>query len=122
VAISFPTRSDCACASSFSNYCVAASVDTVDFLRPIEVGTGNHESQCQLCRCSMIIGIRVESENIRTGTINTATSYFTMVSKAKMVKRESPRPYSFNLEEVRRFINCLKQISMKKKKTVMRRF
>jgi acyl-CoA hydrolase len=44
---------------------------------------------------SMIIGIRVESENIQTGAIKHCnSSYFTMVSKDKDGKNESPRPYS----------------------------
>jgi acyl-CoA hydrolase len=49
---------------------------------------------------SMIIGIRVESENIQTGAIKHCNSYFTMVSKTKMVRTKSPRPYSSSLEEV----------------------
>jgi acyl-CoA hydrolase len=70
---------------------------------------------------SMIIGIRVESENIQTGAIKHCnSSYFTMVSKTKMVRTKSPRPYSSSLE-VRRFINCLKQISLKKEKRPSRR-
>jgi uncharacterized protein (TIGR00369 family) len=40
-----------ACASKFSgNYCVTASVDTVNFLKPIEVGElVTIESFCKLC-------------------------------------------------------------------------
>jgi len=57
-----------ACASKHcGNYCVTASVNKVDFLNPIDVGelislkanvnyTGN---------TSMVIGVRVESENIQ---------------------------------------------------------
>jgi uncharacterized protein (TIGR00369 family) len=110
-----------ACASKFSgNYCVTASVDTVDFLRPIEVGelVTMKASVNYVGKSSMIIGIRVESENIRTGTINHCnSSYFTMVSKDKEGKNEKvPGLILGNLEEVRRFINCLKQISMKKEK------
>jgi acyl-CoA hydrolase len=38
-----------ACASKFSgNYCVTASVDTVDF-ETNRSGRTSHESQCQLC-------------------------------------------------------------------------
>ena len=59
-----------ACASKHSgNYCVTASVNKVDVLNPIEVGelvtlkasinyTGN---------TSMVVGVRVESENIQSG-------------------------------------------------------
>jgi acyl-CoA hydrolase len=71
---------------------------------------------------SMIIGIRVESENIQTGAIKHCnSSYFTMVSKDKDGKNESPSLILSSLEEVRRFINCLKQISLKKK-TVTKKF
>ena len=76
-----------ACASKHSgHYCVTASVNKVDFLLPIEVGelvtlkasinyTGN---------TSMVVGVRVESENIQTGEVKHCnSSYFTMVSKDK---------------------------------------
>ncbi len=76
-----------ACASKYSgNYCVTASVNKVDFLNPIEVGelvtlkasinyTGN---------TSMVVGVRVESENIQTGTCTHCnSSYFTMIAKDK---------------------------------------
>ena len=76
-----------ACASKHSgNYCVTASVNKVNFLNPIEVGelltlkasinyTGN---------TSMVVGVRVEAENIHTGEIKHCnSSYFTMVAKDK---------------------------------------
>ena len=76
-----------ACASKFSgNYCVTASVDTVNFLNPIEVGelVTMKASVNYVGNSSMIVGIRVESENIQTGTIKHCnSSYFTMVSKDK---------------------------------------
>lgn len=74
-----------ACASKHSEYyCVTASVNKVNFLNPIEVGelvtlkasinyTGNS---------SMVVGVRVESENIQTRTVkHSNSSYFTMVAK-----------------------------------------
>ena len=74
-----------ACASKHSqHYCVTASVNRVDFLNPIEVGelvtlkasinyTGN---------TSMVVGVRVESENVTTGKKRHCnSSYFTMVAK-----------------------------------------
>ena len=76
-----------ACASKHSEfYCVTASVNKVNFLNPIEVGelvtlkasinyTGNS---------SMVVGVRVESENIQTRTVSHSnSSYFTMVAKDK---------------------------------------
>ena len=59
-----------ACASKHSkNYCVTASVETVNFLNPIEVGelVVMKASVNYVGRTSMIIGIRVEAENIHTG-------------------------------------------------------
>ncbi len=74
-----------ACASKHSgNYCVTASVDVVNFLRPIEVGEliTLKASVNFVGNSSMIIGIRVEAENIRTGAVKHCTSaYFTMVAK-----------------------------------------
>jgi acyl-CoA hydrolase len=67
-------------------------------------------------KSSMIIGIRVEAENIRSGVIKHCnSSYFTMVSKDKDGKNAPvPGLILANLKEVSRFQNCLKQIAMKK--------
>jgi acyl-CoA hydrolase len=108
-----------ACASKYSRfYCVTASVDTVDFLNPIEIGelVTMKASVNYVGKSSMIIGIRVESENIQTGTIKHCnSSYFTMVAKDKFGKNVTvPRLILKNHDEVRRFYNCLKQIAQKK--------
>lgn len=61
-----------ACASKFSRtYCVTASVDTVGFLNPIEVGelVTMRASINYAGNISKVIGIRVEAENIRTGVL-----------------------------------------------------
>jgi uncharacterized protein (TIGR00369 family) len=72
------------CASRYSGrYAVTLSVDQVTFKEPIEVGelvtfraSVNHTG-----RTSMEIGIRVEAENIRSGTRrHTNSCYFTMVA------------------------------------------
>lgn len=114
-----------ACASKFSgNYCVTASVDTVNFLRPIEVGelVTMKASVNYVGKSSMIIGIRVEAENIQTGVVKHCnSSYFTMVSKDKEGNNAMvPGLILSNLEEVRRFQNCLNQISLKKEKEQQR--
>ncbi len=74
-----------ACASKHSgNYCVTASVNKVDFLNPIEVGelVTMKASVNYTGRTSMVVGLRVESENIRTGEKKHCnSSYFTMVAK-----------------------------------------
>lgn len=74
-----------ACASKHSQrYCVTASVNRVDFINPIEVGelVTLKASINYTGRSSMVVGVRVESENIRTGEITHCnSSYFTMVAK-----------------------------------------
>ena len=110
-----------ACASKFSgNYCVTASVDTVNFLKPIEVGelVTMKASVNYVGKSSMIIGIRVEAENIQSGKIKHCnSSYFTMVAKDKEGKSVlAPGLILSNLSEVRRFCNGLKQIALKKER------
>ncbi|MCM4169162.1 acyl-CoA thioesterase [Arenibacter sp. H213] len=74
-----------ACASKHSRtYCVTASVNKVDFLNPIEVGelVTLKASVNYTGRTSMVVGVRVESENIRSGEKKHCnSSYFTMVAK-----------------------------------------
>lgn len=108
-----------ACASKYSgNYCVTASVDTVNFLNPIEVGelVTMKASVNYVGRSSMIVGIRVEAENIQTGVIKHCnSSFFTMVAKDKEGKNvEVPGLLLRNYNEVRRFYKCVKQIEFKK--------
>ncbi len=108
-----------ASASKFSgNYCVTASVDTVNFLQPIEVGelVTMKASVNYVGRSSMIVGIRVEAENIQTGVIKHCnSSYFTMVAKDANGKSVAvPGLQLKTLNDVRRFSNCLKQIELKK--------
>lgn len=110
-----------ACASKFSgNYCVTASVDTVDFLAPIEVGelVTMKASVNYVGNSSMIVGIRVESENIQTGQIKHCnSSYFTMVAKdSKGNNVKVPGLILANLNDVRRFHNCIKMIAVRKEK------
>jgi acyl-CoA hydrolase len=110
-----------ACASKFcGNYCVTASVDTVDFLNPIEVGELVTMKACvnYVGNSSMIVGIRVESENIRTGKIKHCnSSYFTMVAKNdKGENVKVPRLLLTNKDEIRRFHNCIKSIALKKER------
>lgn len=97
-----------ACASKHSgNYCVTASVNKVDFLNPIEVGelVTMKASINYTGRTSMVVGLRVESENIRTGEVKHCnSSYFTMVAKNDQGE-SAPIPGIIltNEHEVRRF-------------------
>jgi acyl-CoA hydrolase len=64
----------------------------------------------------MVVGIRVEAENIQTGAIKHCnSSYFTMVAKDKEGKSvQVPGLILSSLDEVRRFRKCIKQIEAKK--------
>lgn len=74
-----------ACASKHSqSYCVTASVNRVDFLSPVEVGDllTLKGSINYTGKTSMVVGVRVEAENIITGKKRHCnSSYFTMVAK-----------------------------------------
>ncbi len=107
-----------ACASKHSKtYCVTASVDTVDFLKPIEIGelVTMKASINYVGNTSMVVGIRVESENIRTGEIKHCnSSYFTMVAKDNDGKSvEVPGLILSNKHEIRRFLKSLKRTEVK---------
>jgi acyl-CoA hydrolase len=92
----------------------------VNFLKPIEVGelVTMKASVNYVGTSSMIVGIRVEAENIQTGVVKHCnSSYFTMVSKDKDGKNAAvPGLLLTNLKEVSRFQNGLKQISLKKER------
>ncbi|WP_435262320.1 acyl-CoA thioesterase [Tenacibaculum sp. nBUS_03] len=110
-----------ACASKHSGtYCVTASVDTVDFLNPIEVGelVTMKASINYVGKTSMVVGIRVESENIQTKKVNHCnSSYFTMVSKNEDGQGVSVPGIIINDDiEMRRFLKAIKRIEMKKKR------
>jgi acyl-CoA hydrolase len=102
-----------ACASKHSgNYCVTASVDKVDFLNAIEVGEMiNLKASVNFTgKTSMVIGLRVESENIRTGEMKHCnSSYFTMVAKDDTGKNvEVPGLILEDINSVRRFVRSIK--------------
>jgi uncharacterized protein (TIGR00369 family) len=108
-----------ASASKYSgSYCVTASVDTVDFLNPVEIGelVTLKASVNYVGNSSMVIGIRVISENIQTGKIKHCnSSYFTMVAKdTEGNKVNVPKLELTSLEEVRRFYNSVRKINHKK--------
>lgn len=101
-----------ACASKHSgNYCVTASVNKVDFLNPIEVGelVTLKASVNYTGRTSMVVGLRVVSENIRTGEKKHCnSSYFTMVAKDENGK-SAPIPGLIlkTKNEIRRFARSI---------------
>jgi uncharacterized protein (TIGR00369 family) len=110
-----------ACASKHSGaYCVTASVDTVDFINPIEVGelVTMKASVNYVGKTSMVIGIRVESENIQTGKIKHCnSSYFTLVAKDDNEQpKEVPGIIINDETEIKRFLKAIKRIETKKQR------
>ena len=109
-----------ACASKYSGcYCVTASVDTVDFLNPVEIGelVTLKASVNYVGKTSMVVGIRVTSEHIQTGIKKHCnSSYFTMVAKDELGNNvKVPKLIISNMEEVRRFYDGVNRINNKKK-------
>lgn len=107
-----------ACASKHSEtYCVTASVDTVDFLKPIEIGelVTMKASINYVGNTSMVVGIRVISENIRTGEVKHCnSSFFTMVAKDDHGNSiEVPGLILNDKQEIKRFLKALKRIDTK---------
>ncbi len=101
-----------ACASKHSqHYCVTASVNRVDFLNSIEVGelVTLKASVNYTGRTSMVVGLRVESENIQTGEIKHCnSSYFTMVAKDENGKNVAVPGIILDTEQaVRRFARSI---------------
>lgn len=101
-----------ACASKHSGYyCVTASVNKVDFLNPIAVGDllTLKASINYTGRTSMVVGLRVESENIKSGTVKHCnSSYFTMVAKDDNGKSVPVPGLILNSEEsIRRFTRSI---------------
>lgn len=98
-------------------YCVTVSVDRVEFLQPVEVGelVSLHASVNYVGRTSLVVGIRVESQNVKTGTIkHTNSSFFTMVAKDddnKLV--QVPRLILESREDVKRFIESMQMKGIK---------
>jgi len=103
-----------ACASKHSgNYCVTASVNRVDFLNPIEVGelVTLRASINYTGRTSMVVGLRVDSENIQTGKRKHCnSSYFTMVAKGEQ-GNSAPIPGIIleDIDSVRRFTRSVRR-------------
>ncbi|NJM25683.1 MAG: acyl-CoA thioesterase [Bacteroidia bacterium] len=108
-----------ACASKHAGtYCVTVSVDKVDFLQPVEVGelVSLHASVNYVGRTSLIVGIRVEAQQVKTGLVkHTNSSYFTMVAKGDDDKPAVvPVLLLDSAEDVKRFIEALRMRDIKR--------
>ena len=99
-------------------YCVTASVDDIDFLAPVEVGelVSLHASVNYVGKTSMVIGIRVESENVKTNEKkHTNTSYMTMVAMDDNHEPLIvPALILHNDVEIRRFFQAFHRKELKK--------
>ena len=108
------------CAAKHADaYCVTASVDTVDFLAPVEVGelVSLLASVNYVGYSSLVIGIKVISENIKTHQVkHTNTSYFTMVAFGDDNKTtQVPGLILQNQTQARRFYEASIRKELKKK-------
>ncbi len=109
-----------ACASKHAGtYCVTVSVDKVEFLPSVEVGelVSLKASVNYVGRTSLIVGIRVESENVKTGLFkHTNSCFFTMVAKGDDNKpMQVPALILENEEDVKRFIEAMHVREIKEK-------
>lgn len=107
-----------ACAARHAGtYVVTVSVDNVEFRQPVEVGdlVSLHASVNYVGRSSLIIGIRVIAENIRTKEMkHTNTSYFTMVAKDDDGRpTEVPGLVLECDDDIRRFLEAIKRKEIK---------
>lgn len=109
-----------ACASKHAGtYCVTVSIDRVEFLQPVEVGelVSLMASVNYVGRSSLIVGIRVESQNVKKGTIkHTNSSFFTMVAKGEDDKpTQVPELILENHEDIKRFIEAMRMKDIRSK-------
>lgn len=109
-----------ACASKHAGrYCVTVSVDGVDFRAPVEVGdlVALRASVNYVGNTSLMVGIRVEAENVSTGEVrHTNTSYFTMVAKGDDGRpAKVPGLLLETRDEVRRYLEALDRLALRRR-------
>jgi uncharacterized protein (TIGR00369 family) len=107
-----------ACATKHAGtYVVTVSVDNVEFRQPVEVGelVSLLASVNYVGKSSLIVGIKVVAENIKTATIkHTNTSYFTMVAKDDEGKPTAVPPLILENDiDIRRFLEAMKRKEIK---------
>lgn len=92
-------------------YCVTVSVGGVAFRAPVEVGdlVSLHASVNHVGTTSLVVGIRVEAQNVRTSEVrHTNTSYFTMVAKGDDDRPTRVPPLLLETrEDVGRFLEAM---------------
>jgi len=111
-----------------SGYVVTVSVEGVEFLSPIEVGdlVSLKARVNYVGKTSMIVGIRVEALNPKTGVVrHTNSCYFTMVAKDEQGNpTEVPGLLITDEESLRRFAEgkALKSLAKQKHKILKEEF
>lgn len=106
---------------------VTAHIDDIDFIAPIKMGYHVliQASLNYVGRTSMIVGVKVTSENPYTGESRTTTkAYLTFVALDDLGRPvEVPPLQPETADEVRRFENAKKRVQMKKdiRKTFQRK-
>ncbi len=103
-----------ACAAKHAgHYCVTVSVDGVNFRQPVDVGdlVSLLASVNYVGRTSLVVGIKVIAENVKTGTVkHTNTSYFTMVAKDDADRPTEVPPLLLETpDDARRFLEAIKR-------------
>ncbi|MFP5385749.1 MAG: acyl-CoA thioesterase [Bacteriovoracia bacterium] len=97
---------------------VTAHIDDIDFIAPIKVGYHVliQASLNYVGRTSMIIGVKVTSENPYTGEVRTTTkAYLTFVALDDLGRPVEVPPLNPETpDEIRRFENAKKRVQMKK--------
>jgi acyl-CoA hydrolase len=97
---------------------VTAHIDDIDFIAPIKMGYHVliQASLNYVGRSSMIVGVKVTSENPYTGEVRTTTkAYLTFVALDDLGRPvEVPALEPQTEDEVRRFENAKKRVQMKK--------
>lgn len=110
-----------ACASKYSGkYCVTASVNTVDFKNPVNVGEflSLKARVNYVGNTSMTVGIKVISENVKTGEQKHCnSSYFVMVAKEEDGKNAKvPSLKLKSSDDVRRFVRAKSRLETNKER------
>jgi uncharacterized protein (TIGR00369 family) len=103
-----------ACAAKHAgSYCVTVSVDSVDFVQPVNVGdlVSLKASVIYVGKTSLVVGIKVIAENITNASVkHTNTSYFTLVAKDEHDKPvQVPGLILENREDIRRFLEAIRR-------------
>ncbi len=97
---------------------VTAHIDDIDFIAPIKMGYHVliQASLNFVGRTSMIIGVKVTSENPYTGEVRTTTkAYLTFVALNDLGRPEEVPPLTPETpDEIRRYENAKKRVEMKK--------